>query len=368
MKRVLIIGGYGNFGSYIARSLAGHPNIQLVIAGRSEERARTFCESLETAHKAEGVSLDISQAFEMRLRDLAPDIVIHTSGPFQSQGYEVAQACIAAQAHYIDLADGREFVAGIGSLDPTAKKADVLVISGASSVPCLTSALLDNYRNRFASLESVHYGITTAQKTNRGLATTAAILGYTGKAFSTRINGQEQRVYGWQDLHSREFASLGKRYLGNCDIPDLALFPARYPDLKTIRFYAGLEIPFLHWTLFGISWLVRIGVIPRLEKAAGLMLKLSYLFDPFGSANSGFFMELTGKTAEGQTGTIRFDLTARSGDGPFIPCMPAILLARKLAQEKLDDRGAFPCMGFIRLEDYLEALKPLDITWTETAS
>ncbi len=368
MKRVLIIGGYGNFGSYIARSLAGHPNIQLIIAGRSEERARTFCKSLEAAHKAEGVSFDISREFEARLKDLAPDIVIHTSGPFQSQGYEVAKACIAAQAHYVDLADGQAFVAGIGSLDQAAKKADVLVVSGASSVPCLTSALIDTYRNRFASLESAHYGITTAQKTNRGLATTEAILGYTGKAFPTRINGQEQMVYGWQDLHSQQFSSLGKRYLGNCDIPDLTLFPVRYPELKTIRFYAGLEIPFLHWTLFGISWLVRIGLIPRLEKAAGLMLKLSYLFDSFGSANSGFFMELTGKDPKDHLKTIRFDLTARSGDGPFIPCMPAILMARKLVQDKIDDRGAFPCMGFITLRDYLEALKPLDISWSETSS
>jgi saccharopine dehydrogenase-like NADP-dependent oxidoreductase len=38
VMRVLIIGGYGNFGSYIAKSLAGDPTIQLLIGGRSIEK------------------------------------------------------------------------------------------------------------------------------------------------------------------------------------------------------------------------------------------------------------------------------------------------------------------------------------------
>jgi hypothetical protein len=64
--------------------------------------------------------------------------------------------------------------------------------------------------------------------------------------------------------------------------------------LKTVRFYAGLEIPFIHITLWALSWLVRIGLIRRLEKAAPLLLKTSYLFDWLGSANSAFHMELSG--------------------------------------------------------------------------
>jgi len=37
--------------------------------------------------------------------------VIHCAGPFQSQDYRVALAAMAAGAHYLDLADGRQFVA-----------------------------------------------------------------------------------------------------------------------------------------------------------------------------------------------------------------------------------------------------------------
>ena len=139
MKRVLIIGGYGNFGRFISRSLAKEKNLSLVIAGRSLHKAQLLADELE----AEACELDIHDNLFSSLQDIRPDIVIHTSGPFQSQSYHVAEACIECGSHYIDLADGREFVAGIGALDDKAKKAGILVVSGASSVPCLTFALVD---------------------------------------------------------------------------------------------------------------------------------------------------------------------------------------------------------------------------------
>lgn len=362
MKRVLIIGGYGNFGSFISRSLAKNSNIDLVIAGRSLEKAQAFAREVN----AEAAVVDIHEGFEARLQEIKPEIVIHTSGPFQSQGYDVAEACINGGVHYIDLADGREFVSGIGCLDQRAKQADTLVVSGASSVPCLTSALVDHYRDSFKTLESLDYGITTAQKTTRGVATTAAILSYTGKPFKTMIDGEAKDVYGWQGLTSRRYSGLGWRLLGNCNVPDLELFPEIYPELKTVRFYSGLELPFIHFTLWTLSWVVRAGLLQSLEPLASTLLKLSFLFDWLGSENSGFHMDLTGKDEKGGDKTIRFELIARSGDGPFIPCMPAILLAKKLANDEIESRGATPCIGIISKKEYLDALGEMDISWTES--
>ncbi len=364
IKRILVIGGYGNFGSFISKSLAKEKNIQVIIAGRSLEKAKASKANISAVNHIEAVALDINQNFENSLKTIEPHIVIHTSGPFQSQGYRVAQLCIKHNVHYIDLADGRDFVSGITQLDSEAKKHNILVCSGASSVPCLTSALIDDYIKEFEQLESVDYGITTAQKTTRGLATTAAILGYTGKPFKTLIDGRMQNIYGWQNLHQHRYKHLGSRLLGNCDIPDLSLFPERYPSLKNIRFYAGLEIPFIHVTLWGLSWLVRIGLIKHLNRAAPLLLKTSFLFDWLGSANSAFHMTLTGKDEKHHKKTITFELTARSGDGPYIPCMPAILMATKLANQKIEIVGAHPCIGFMTRLEYLEALKEMDISWS----
>lgn len=365
MTRILIIGGYGNFGSYISKTLAREYYITVIIAGRSIEKAQRFIKTIEAANAPEAVAIDITKDLDKALQIIKPDIVIHTSGPFQGQSYDVAGSCIKAGVHYIDLADAREFVAGIGALDDAARKNNVLAVSGASSVPCLTSALVDYYLPQFEALESLDYGITTAQKTNRGLATTAAILGYCGRPFKTLIEGQQKNVYGWQSLHVRKYGALGRRLLGNCDVPDLELFPGRYPTLKNVRFYAGLEIPFIHMGLWALSGLVRFGLIRNLSAFALFLLKMSFLFDRAGSDVSGFHMELSGKGERGADKKITFELIARSGHGPYIPSMPAILLAKKLAGSETTVTGATQCIGLITRDEYLNALKDLDIEWTE---
>ncbi|MFM5947937.1 MAG: saccharopine dehydrogenase NADP-binding domain-containing protein, partial [Novosphingobium sp.] len=167
--RVLILGGYGNFGGYVARALAGDPAITLVIAGRSLTKAQAFAGTLAAANPAEAAALDIDVINAAALAPLRPDLVIHTVGPFQRQDYRVAEAAIGAGAHYCDLADARSFVRDIGRLDAAAKEAGVAVIAGASSVPCLTAAYLDDALSAFEAIEEVDYGISAAQQTNRGL-------------------------------------------------------------------------------------------------------------------------------------------------------------------------------------------------------
>jgi len=363
MARVLIIGGYGTFGGFIARRLVAEPDLTVIVAGRSQSKAEAFAAEIG----AEAAVFDIAQPLAEPLAALAPDIVIHTSGPFQGQDYGVAQACLAQGAHYVDLADGRDFVAGIEALNAAAQAAGVLVVSGASSVPCLTSAAIDAVMPEFARLEALDYAITTAQKTPRGLATTEAILSYVGRPFTTLQQGAMRPVYGWQGLHRHRYRHLGPRMLGHCDIPDLALFPARYPSLNTIRFSAGLELPLIHGALWALSWLVRWRVLRRLPRFAKPLLWLSNVFDRFGSDQSGFHMRLTGQGADGQPHEVRFELTARSGDGPYIPCIPAILLAKGLAQGTITAMGAQPCMGLITLDAYLAALADFDITWERLA-
>lgn len=358
-KRVLVVGGYGNFGSFIVRRLSRESDLKIIVAGRSEEKAKLLANSVQ----AEWVAVDINNEIDAVFDSTKPDLVIHTSGPYQEQSYRVAETCVRHRANYIDLADGRDFVKDIVTLDNAAKAAGVLLISGASSVPALTSAIIDEYRSEFHSLDTLNYGIATAQKTNRGLATTQAVLSYAGQPFTTIVNGKMESVYGWQSLYWRKFPGLGWRALGNCDVPDLALFPHRYPELKTVQFRAGLGLLSLQLILWGLSWLVRARLLPNLRSAARPMLALSRIFDLFGTDASSFFMEIVGRDLKGRSKSLEFDLTARSGDGILIPCTPAIVAALKLARGELPQTGAMPCVGLLKLSDLLEELRVLDIQW-----
>lgn len=362
MKRVLIIGGYGNFGSYIARALSTDANISLLIGGRSKAKADAFAATLTPMNPAAGCVIDINASIEAQLLELRPDVVIHTTGPFQSQDHRVARASIAAGADYLDLADARHFVATIGELDDAAKRAGVAVIAGASSVPCLTAAFVDRYRPRFTRLDSVSYGIAAAQATNRGLGTAAAILSYVGKPFTIMANGGPKRVFGWQGLQAVRYPELGLRLFGYCDIPDLELFPARCPELRDLSFVAGHEVKLLHLGTWLLSWAVRLRLVRSLSPHAERLLKLSFLFDPFGSDKSGFHMFLRGVGPDGKPMAIRAFMVARQAHGPNIPCMPAIILARRLAAGIKISPGARPCLDLITLEELLDSIAGLDIT------
>lgn len=359
MTHILIIGGYGNFGRYIAETLCQEKNLKITIAGRSHEKAQECANELGCEYAV----LDVFDGFDNSLSDLNPTIVIHTSGPFQGQGYDVAQSCLDFGCHYIDLADGREFVCGIDALNDRAQESGVSIIAGASSVPCLSSAVVDHYKDQFETLTNLEYGIATAQQTNRGLATTNAILSYVGKPFTTLIDGEMRNIYGWHDAHLHDYPKLGKRPLGNCDIPDLALFPKAYPNLKNIRFYAGTELYFQHFGLWMMSWLVKWGFVKSLQPLGKILVKIANMFDWLGSSNSAFHMKMSGVNKDGAAISKTFYLTAKDGHGPYIPCMPAILLAKKLASGDFKKKGAFSSMRLVSFTEYMAALSSLNIHW-----
>jgi hypothetical protein len=63
-------------------------------------------------------------------------------------------------------------------------------------------------------------------------------------------------------------------------------------------------------------------------------------------------VSVTGTISGGGRKRVAWHLAADDSHGPEIPCMAAILLARKLARSGLAERGAYPCMGFLALEDF----------------
>lgn len=363
--RVMVLGGYGNFGAVISERLAAISNVEVIVAGRDADKAGAQARRIG----AQGTALDADEpALAERIRALRAGLVISTTGPFQGRDYRVPRAAIAAGAHYFDIADAREYVCGITVLDAEAKSKNVLVVSGVSTVPVLSSAVVDHYLPGFAALQDIDYGISTSEKMP-GVATVAAVLGYCGRPFRQWRDGEWRRVHGWQDLCSHRFSgALGRRWLANCDIPDLDLFPARYPGVRTVRFQAGLGLRVTQFGTWALSWLVRAGLIRDLSRFAALLRRLAVALETLGDGQSGMFIELKGVDRHGQAVTRHWELVAAQNHGPNIPCMAAVALARKLAAEELPVRGAMPCVGLLTLEDYLCELRGLDIRLEERAA
>ncbi|HSW12680.1 MAG TPA: saccharopine dehydrogenase NADP-binding domain-containing protein, partial [Solimonas sp.] len=228
--KVVVLGGYGNFGRRICSALAADGNIHIIVAGRSLAQAQALARQL--GGHASALAVDWRDpGFATALRDSGAQLLIHTCGPFQQQEYTVAEACIEAGCHYLDLADARGYVCGITALDSRAQARGLLLVSGASSVPALAAAVVDRHLPAFAQLDSIRHAISSGA-VPPGIATMRAVMGYVGQSFTRWQGGRWQAVHGWQDLHARRLpAPLGRRWLASCDVPDLELFPQRYPGV-----------------------------------------------------------------------------------------------------------------------------------------
>lgn len=357
VRRILILGGYGNFGKRIAENLSRLQHITLIIAGRNAQKSQQQCQELTTqgANAAlEAAVLDINhQLFTKHLKAQTPDLVIHTGGPFQGQDYRVPEACIAAGSHYIDLADDRRFVCDINTLNEQAVTNNVCIVSGASSVPGLSSTVVDSLLHHFSRLDEIDFAIAPGNRAERGESTVRGILSYTGHPFPVLAKGCWINNYGWMSARKRDFGkTIGPRWLANVDIPDLELFPQRYPSVTTINFQAGLELPFLHLGMVFMAQLSKMGVVKDWSVMTKQIVQASELFKRFGTDVGGMQINLSGLDVNQKPKQIRWLLCAENGVGPYIPTLSAIILAKKLIAGDIKTAGAMPCLGLFTLEEF----------------
>ena len=218
-----MIGGYGGFGARISRRLADD-GWEVYVAGRNLVKAQQFCAGRSNLL---AIELDRNGGITDALSTYRPFAVVDAAGPFQGASYDVALACIAAHCHYLDIADGRDFVAGIGALDEAARGADVAVISGASSVPALSGAVLRELTPGMNDISAVEMAISASNRATAGVSVTRAIFSYIGRPIRIWRGRRWGTGYGWQDMHRQDFRvadepPLENRLVGLADVPVLA--------------------------------------------------------------------------------------------------------------------------------------------------
>ena len=361
MQRVLVLGGYGAFGGRVAERLARTPGIELTIAGRSLDKAQTFAAGLASTARAQVIpaALDGAKIGAEDLRHRKPTVLINATGPYQAQDYRLARACIATGVHYLDLADARAFVTGIAALDGHARDAGVLVVSGASTVPGVSGVVADAYAPQFATLSAITTIISPGNSFDPGVATTRSILGDLGRPIAGGPKGKP--IYGWQGLRRRVLPGLGARWIGHCDAPDRDLFLQRYAGLQSADVYAALEVGTFHLGLWGLSWLVRSGVVRNLGGLAGSLLATKHKARFLGSERGGMLVTMEGIGHNGGPKRVDWHLVAGSGHGPNIPATPSVVLAKRLLDGALQMRGAMPCVGLFTLDNFLGEIADLDV-------
>ena len=357
--RVLVVGGYGTFGGRLARLLADEWRLVLLLAGRSEAKARRMAEWTRSDAVLVPFRFDRDGDLAAQLAQARADLVVDASGPFQAYGenpYRVAEACIDAGVSYIDLADSSDFVAGIGALDARAKAAGVFVLSGVSTCPALTAAVVRRLTPGWREVRSIKAGIAPTPWAGLGLSVVKAIAGYAGKAAPVLVFGRPTPGTALVWTRQRTVAPPGAvplrvRHFSLVDTPDLRVLPPLYPHLQHIWFGAGPTPEILHRLLNGLARLVELGLLPSLSPLAPLFhWAINRL--RWGEHRGGMFVAVSGRDGEGRAIRRSWHLVAEGDDGPFIPSMAAEAIIRRLIDGRRPQAGARPATSDLELADF----------------
>ncbi|BCE01652.1 saccharopine dehydrogenase family protein [Marinicellulosiphila megalodicopiae] len=362
VKTIVVLGGYGNFGKRISEFFSEDPSLKerdltVYIAGRNIQSAQNFCNTFESNQMTTYLPLKIDifadNCFDI-LQTIQPDLIIHTSGPFQGQDAFIAKYCLQLNCHYIDLADDRKFVNHITDLNKIENiNPDLLIVSGASSVPGVSSTVVCELAKQFSELHVIDIAIAPGNQAERGKATLKGILSYTGKPFLIWKNKKWQQVFGWMDSRKVDFKyGIGKRHLANVDVPDLELFPKYFPALKTMTFQAGLELGWLHNIMLLMAKLAKHKWIKNWASYTGIIYYLACKVERFGSGDGAMRVKLSGLNHQKQQQEIIWTLVAKDGIGPFIPTFASLILAKKLILNEGVYKGITPCMNLFSLKEF----------------
>jgi hypothetical protein len=357
--RVLIIGGYGVFGGRLVRLLADEPGLELLVAGRSKSKAAAFCSRIGGRAAVLPAAFDRDTDLALQFERLRPQIVVDAAGPFQAYGdnpYRVAAAAFAAGADYVDLADATDFVCGIERLDEMARASGRFAISGASTCPALTAAVVEKLAEGFARLEGVEAGIAPSPWAEMGMSVMQAIAGYAGRTLPIFRDGKVAPAIAlvdskWHTIAPNGAPALHERLFSLVDVPDLRLLPKRWPDLRSVWFGAGPAPVILYRIFVKLAWLVNRGVLPSLLPAASLFYRARKLAR-WGEARGGMYVVVDGVDAEGARMRHEWTLVAEGDDGPFIPAMASAALVLKCRAGDRPRPGARTAVGAVDYGDF----------------
>ena len=206
------------------------------------------------------------------------------------------RAALASGAHYLDLADGSDFVRGIVELDSTAEAARRdrrsrgtllrggllrddragCVLAGASDFPVLHAAVLRHLARGVARVDSSTVGIAPVPYAGVGSTVMRAIAGYAGKPLRLLRDGRPSTAHALCETRRFTIAPPGRVPLAPLtyslvDVPDLEALALVRPEIQSVWAGAAPTPAFLHWCLRLLAHGVRLHLLPSLVPMAPAM-------------------------------------------------------------------------------------------------
>ena len=163
----LLYGSYGYTGALMAR-LAVERGLRPILAGRDRDKIERQATQLGLEHRI--FALDDSVAMDAALKDVS--VALHCAGPFSRTSKPMADACLRAGAHYLDITGEVEVFEALAARDAEARAAGVMLLPGAGFDVVPSDCLAAHLKRRLPAATRLALGIQGGGRVSHGTATT----------------------------------------------------------------------------------------------------------------------------------------------------------------------------------------------------
>jgi len=338
VKPVVVFGGYGVFGSLVARELAGLGH-EVTVAGRDRGRADAAARALGAGHR--GLAADVADAASCRRALSGQSVAVSCAGPFSALGETLLGACLDARCHYVDISDDRAYAARVRGWDARYRQAGLTAAYGCSSLPGLSGALALRAReDGAAAADSARVTLFIGNDNPKGSAAIrSAVEGLGGP-----IAAPQGPLRGFADGERVDLPDpFGRRTVYNFDSPEYDLFPALI-GVTSVTVKVGFERG-LATRMFAV--LARSSAQYG-ERTAWILRGLGRLAGRTGHEGGAVLVEL--RSTDGSVG--RASLV---GD-QRMAALPCALVATALASDHPQPAGAMTAYEMLGHRDLLAAM------------
>jgi len=186
--KILIIGGYGKVGRFIAERLAPLFLGRVIIAGRNQGKAKSAAAAI--GHGAQGRVIDIFSASSANALDGVTLALVCLA---QSDTRFVEQ-CLKRGIHYIDISAEYEFLSRVEKLDNLAKQNGASAVLSVGVAPGLTNMLAARAKEKMGDVERIDILLELGLGDHHGQAAVEWMFDNLDAQYQVRENGRLKSV------------------------------------------------------------------------------------------------------------------------------------------------------------------------------
>lgn len=244
MSTILLLGGYGYTGKLLAKHLLAQTDANIIIAGRSLEKAQFLTNELNnprvTVRQADAANLEsLTQALQnvTPSTSLSPSLCL-VAAPTTHHAETVIRACINARVDYLDVQLSSKKLNSLFALRNEIKQAGLCFITEAGFHPGLPAVMIRYAATRLDSIESA---VTAGYLNMKNIPYTEAVdelmegfLDYQAQVYK---NGAWTKPTSWESRAFNFGNGIGKHTGYSMFFDELRDIPNMYQTLKETGFY-----------------------------------------------------------------------------------------------------------------------------------